>query len=413
MRFDIELLGFDGEAPVDELARAFEIDRDAARSIACRTPVFVKRDVDEKTAEGYFHALRELGGRVKLHKRATLPPPRSSVPPPIMPPPSRPLEIELDADMAPAVALTPRSTPPPRMMESAAIPDLAIELEDVSGAPSLRHPSSRPPASPSYPPLAAVAPVSRTSPPVDREIEDKGGYLEAVAGAYLYPFQKTALPSLIMVPVVTQFFSYAPFLIGVLLSNGIWITYLFAVTQHASLGHKDLPLSPDYDSWIDMIGPVVRYLLAFIVPGALIFGLFILLTGGLASADEAMTGGELTLASVPVLVFVAVGAWLLYLPASLILAAHSRGCLGGLNLIAGVKLIVREPFGYAITLAGIAPAAVVMVVLSVVSKIADQMIPIPFLPGVIGLLLTFIPSLVIARILGLYLWHHEEELGIG
>src|SRR5687768_9215756 len=112
MRFDIELLGFDGEAPIDGLAEAFDVDRQTAREIAARAPVFVKRDVDEKAAEGYFHALRELGGRVKLHKRATMPPPKAA---PSTPPRSfEPIELDFEPH--------PRSAPPPKMVEASSIP---------------------------------------------------------------------------------------------------------------------------------------------------------------------------------------------------------------------------------------------------------------------------------------------------
>lgn len=407
MRFDIELLGFDGEAPIDGLAKAFEIDPALARSIAGRAPVFVKRDVDEKTAEGYFHTLRQLGARVKLHRHATMPPPKSSPPESISMPP--PIELEADPLARPSVPITPRSAPPPAMAEAAAIPALAIELEDVPRSTERR--SERPA---SNAPAAATAQINRAPEPVDREIADKGGYINAVARAYVYPFQKTALPALIAVPLITQLASYVPAFVGLIISNGIWISYLFAVTQHASLGRDDLPLAPETETWLDMLGPLVRYVLAFLVPGILIFGLFVGLTGGIARADALVTGeADLTMASIPVLVFVATGLWLVYLPASLILAAHSKGCLGGLNLIAGVKLIIREPVGYAVTLAGIAPAALLMVAFSIGSEIADSLIPIPFVPGLVGLMLTFIPALIVARILGLYLWHHEEELGLG
>ena len=77
-----------------------------------------------------------------------------------------------------------------------------------------------------------------------------------------------------------------------------------------------------------------------------------------------------------------------------------------------MKLIVREPLGYAVTLTGIVPVLTLMIGASVVAEIVNQAVGLPFLPGFIGKIASFIPAIVIARILGLYLWHHEHELGL-
>ncbi|HJL16793.1 MAG TPA: hypothetical protein RMH99_14110, partial [Sandaracinaceae bacterium LLY-WYZ-13_1] len=67
-RFDVELERFEGAPDVPALARALGLDEATARALASSAPRVVKRGLSEAEAERFFHALRDLGARVRLHR---------------------------------------------------------------------------------------------------------------------------------------------------------------------------------------------------------------------------------------------------------------------------------------------------------------------------------------------------------
>ncbi|HJL18928.1 MAG TPA: hypothetical protein RMH99_24910, partial [Sandaracinaceae bacterium LLY-WYZ-13_1] len=260
-----------------------------------------------------------------------------------------------------------------------------------------------PPAAPSSPapgPRAEEAPLG----------EDRGDFLTDVARAYLYPMQPMTPLIVLGVAVVAGSLGYIP-LVGPFLSAGLWVSLVFGATRVAASGRDELP-GMEFEGFYEMALPGVRFLLALFVPALLLGLLYAAAGAGSASVEALLTGdARFTFGSVPVLFWVAFLTWLVYLPASLILAAHSTGCLGGLNLVGGVTLIVREPIGYALTLAGVAPATAMLVAIWAVAGAVDALVPVPFVVGVVGDALALIPAMVIGRILGLFIWHHEHELG--
>lgn len=384
-RFDIELVGFDQrEPPIAEFAAAFGIDVHKARALVARAPVIIKRDVDEEQAESFYHTLRDLGARVKLRKLATMHPssaPPGSAPPPVSipAPPALPFEVR-GFDMRPL-----------REGEPAPVPGIHV-------------PSSRPP------------PLRETSvtPPTDQSFDAaRGSFGAAVLSAYFYPFNFFALPGIVGVTLVAQIATYVP-VVGYFLSAAVWISYLFGVIKHASTGKDGAPFGGDDAGLGDLVAAIVRCTLALWVPLALMIGIYVvLLYAGTTSVRLfAEDAEQVNLAVAPVFLLVLIGIWLLVLPATLMIAAHTSGWFGGMNLLAAGRLITRAPIGYATMLAGLAPVVALMIGASYLGPFLDRWIDLPFLPGLLSLGLFIVPALAGARILGLYIVHHEYELGL-
>ncbi len=373
MRYDVEILGFEGEPDVAALASTFRLDERTARALVAAVPRVVKRDVDEAMAEELFHVLRELGARVRLNRLAT-----STRPPP------------------------PASSPPP-----SALPAPDLPLPDFEEPPPASRPASLAPAS-LAPPGALPPPATRPEEPLG---EARGSFVGDLVKAYLYPFQ-WMLPLLaIGVGACAQLFSYVP-AAGGLISAGVWASVVFTAVRYAANGRDDLP-GLELEGVYEMALPGIRFLLALFVPALLLGVLYGLLAAGSSHAEAALTGeGSFTLAGAPLLFLVPLGLWLLYLPASLILAAHSQGCLGGLNVVAGIQLMVREPAAYAMTIAAAAPAGIATAGVWIAAGLVDRVMPIPFVIGFAANALALVPALIGGRILGLFIWHHEHELGL-
>jgi hypothetical protein len=85
---------------------------------------------------------------------------------------------------------------------------------------------------------------------------------------------------------------------------------------------------------------------------------------------------------------------------------------GGLNVIAGVKLIVREPVGYFTMLLAAAPAMAAIGIIGGGRGGGHRHAPVPFVFSFLASCLALLPGFVIGRILGLYIWHFENELGL-
>ncbi|MFT3767098.1 MAG: hypothetical protein QM820_16500 [Minicystis sp.] len=111
----------------------------------------------------------------------------------------------------------------------------------------------------------------------------------------------------------------------------------------------------------------------------------------------------------PLAVLVAIPG-LIYLPAGLIAASFPGGCLGPLNPLPALALIARIPAHYALTLGFLAVALVLGSGFAFVGQYLIMRDPVPFLAGIVGTFLRLLGPVAMARMLGLLVREHAEEL---
>tara|TARA_B100001750_G_scaffold148313_1_gene118647 strand:- start:1238 stop:1957 length:720 start_codon:yes stop_codon:yes gene_type:complete len=238
----------------------------------------------------------------------------------------------------------------------------------------------------------------------------------SAAKALVYPFSPLVLVATILTGIAS---TAIPMILGMacmrftgaLVGMGIEATFFFAIVNHASLGEEGPPRPSEISDPSALIEAGIRFSLAIAVPAIL---LFVVLPGAVAGVGLMEMLDLQPLQSVPAWAGALGLVWLLYLPASLLLAAGGTGCLGGLNFVGGVQLIARAPASYGLLLlclvvpvAGMALLSAVMVPFMVAGGITGFVAE-----GVLNVLLLF-PAVAAARMLGLFLYHNAEELGLG
>ncbi len=246
------------------------------------------------------------------------------------------------------------------------------------------------------------------APPEEPLGEARGSFVGALPGAYAYAFN----PGVMLQGVLTALF--ASFIYGLgfgllslfsaLIAQGVIAVFLFAIISRASMGKKGAPAPAEAVGADELVSATFRVFLAFFVP------LLVLawLSAGLADLGR-FTGVITSLSDMTPLVKAVGALWLLYLPSSLILAAHGTGCLGGLNLIAGVKLVTRAPIGYAILWVALLPVVGLLAGCILLGGLASVALPIG--GTFVTMALCMFPLAMGARLLGLYMYHYEYELG--
>jgi hypothetical protein len=217
-------------------------------------------------------------------------------------------------------------------------------------------------------------------------------FARVLAGAFAYAARPATLAWIAGMVLLAGFVSFVP-LVGGLLSLIVLISYLFGVLRVSSQGEDDLMVAPDdigdLTTWF---APLVRYLLTFLMA----------LSPGLLAAyltESPLLGGAGALLG------------LLYLPAGMIVAAHSSGCVGPLNPVPAAVIIGRIPGPYALTLAFLALAAGLGYGLRFLGGLAAGALEgVPFIPGYLTSVLGLLPAVVMARMLGLLVYEHGHEI---
>lgn len=225
-----------------------------------------------------------------------------------------------------------------------------------------------------------------------REVSREARSLPALlAGAFAYPFRGATIMWVVALLVGMTFLQLIPF-VGGLLATSAELGLLFGVLRSTAAGHAELRVETsdlaDTSLWF---GPLLRYLAA------------VLVSFGPAIAAGVLLQGNSSL--LPIAYAVA-GLGLLYFPASLVVAAHSDGCLGVLNPAAGIAFITRIPGPYFITLAFVAIAAGV----GAGMMAGAATIELPIVSIVVRSVASLYGPLVAMRMLGLLIEEHAEEL---
>lgn len=285
--------------------------------------------------------------------------------------------------------------------EAVALPRTVVSLgldvdvpqpPDLQREESLAHRTSLP---------VPASPGEGSAPESERE---EVPFFRVLLGAFAYPFQRdgsyilpslavltfliTALAVLLTVIPVVGFILYLAIYLALV---GFSLAYLALVVNASALGKERLPIFDDSDPW-SWYSAAFRYLMAMVVPFLpVVVSIFVF-------------GDEMWIVTA---LLAAVG--LLLYPATLILAAIDHGTLGPLNLPAAYTLVTRVPKGYLTLFFGMSLVGASSVAMS---SLLDVVLADGIIPGALFAIFRLYVGVVMARMLGLFLFHHDEELGL-
>lgn len=225
---------------------------------------------------------------------------------------------------------------------------------------------------------------------------------EVLKDCFFYPFQRDAAPVMVGLAIfwhlLTMFGGVAS-IIGGLLSTGVILAFLYLVVRTSAAGDDRIPMGADFSEIGDIVRPLVQFNLAFLLSFAPLL-IVLALGGSLPAPVRAFLGVLLALAGVA------------YLPAAVIVAASTNGCLGAANPIPGVQLIQRIPGPYFVTVFALGLLLIVdLGIVVVAGAIESSLRLVPFVPGVLIKMLLLYAPLVAARMLGSLMHERKYELG--
>jgi len=207
-----------------------------------------------------------------------------------------------------------------------------------------------------------------------------------LTGAFAFPLKEPA--ALLALGLAVALVSYLPF--GRLFGCSTAIGYCFAIVRKTYRGGDRAPEPADFASWVDLLSPIVRY--AFVFFTAQVPGLIALVAGAPPAVVAAL--GVLGLA---------------YVPAALIAASEVDGFL--VNPFAALAIIKRVAGPYARLLACLAIVCVVGIAVAMLGqRMDDALTMIPVLPRIVATVLGLYAPFTAARMLGLLMREHAEEL---
>ncbi len=251
-------------------------------------------------------------------------------------------------------------------------------------------------------------------------------------GLWRYPFTLSGLVVLVGLSFLLTMFRWAAvatFLIlkpiPMVLGLGVFWGAFFHIIRSTARGERELD-TPDYSEFFtDCVRPAVRGFMGtslLWLPG-LLYLLFIkrwdvskpmdellstpafYVNGGLPELDWGLVLGD------PIL-WLIVLAGAVWLPVVLLLAAAGQGVLTMLNPLAVIATARRLGRDYALTLGALAGLTVALVLGHLVAA-GFHWLELPFLSSWGAELITCIVPFLMARVLGLLLYHRGDELGYG
>lgn len=437
--YDVELLSVPADVSLDRASEVLGLSEASVDALFASLPAVVAERMDESEAEVLFHRLTDLGAQVKLQPVVGAPSRRPSSRPASMAPPSPPSRPPVSAiPPAPAVpSFGGPSAPPvePIDLDDFELPamddgldieapvvggswhpraeSVALELDGPapvsspppSGPVDVRRPvSSRPPPGASQPASTQPAPAGHRPVVFDEGTPvPEGNFYTDILWSYVYPLRPkvlgmatiAALPILALsLPKGGLFGLFAAFFFA-LLKLGVTGVFAFWLMRHAYLGREgDLPQSSDMSRSEPLTDQGMRIML-------------ICLPMVVVSLFGSSPWIELFLV-----------AWTLYLPAAFILAFFGSGWFGGMNLIGGVRLIMRVPGQYTVLFFASLPLFVAAF-LTFFLVSGGSALAIMAWSGAIYLLTGLVAVLymlsvaALARMLGRFMLRYEDEIGIG
>lgn len=227
---------------------------------------------------------------------------------------------------------------------------------------------------------AVAAEVSHASRPFGR----------AMLSALRYPLQPRGAPPLVGLLLTIWAFTWIPGL-GFYLAMAVVFGYLFTIVRQTARGRDELPGHEDVGDLFGLLGPLAATAFATLVSflPALVLRHWL---GGSPESDGAS-----------VAMFFALVLGSLYLPGAIIVAAHGRRWHAPLDPLPVVRLMLRLPGAYLGCALALIAAYVVVTGVSRLLVGAPDFLVVPAL---------VYPLLVAARVLGLLVGEHREELGL-
>jgi DNA-directed RNA polymerase subunit RPC12/RpoP len=224
------------------------------------------------------------------------------------------------------------------------------------------------------------------------------GVRQAASGRVVAPFAPLLLGAfafairepvaMVALGVTVGLLKYLPF--GGWFGEALIVAYCFAIVRKTSVGGDRAPEAIDFVDFEGLFAPLVRYLLVVLL-----------------SAAPAIAA---TVAHAPFPLTVALALLgLSYAPAALIVASESEGLL--VHPIAAVRIVARIARPYLVLLAGLAVVGGVQAGVSLVARYLEEALTvIPILPRLVATTLTLYAPFTAARMLGLLVREHAEDL---
>jgi len=437
--YDVELLSLPPHVPSVRVATLLGVSEADAEELYAELPAVVAHRIDESDAEALFHELVDLGAKVGLRPVVGAPSRRPGSVRPI------PLgDAEATASALPAASSTADDPQPPTATDIPAAPavpsavpgavepidlgdfvlpafgdELDLEGPSVGGSwdpgPGSIEPLDIGDAASGPPPGAAVMPLAASlsaplpsiapSAPVDPGwTVPEGSFATDILWAYLYPLRPKVLGVSVAAAIPILLLSLPS---GSLFGVGLYTAFMFtlfkvAVTglfafwlmRHAYLGREGaLPWSSDISHAENPSEKGIRLMLIFLP--MIVVALF-----------GATPWREL---------FAVV--WVLYLPAAFILAFFGSGWLGGMNVVGGVRMILRVPLAYLALFAASLPLILVALVAfflvsggSTVALYARSWLVYLITGGLAVIYMLAVAAL--ARLLGRFMLRYEDDIGL-
>jgi hypothetical protein len=218
-------------------------------------------------------------------------------------------------------------------------------------------------------------------------------FLGLLVGAFRWPLRRDVAFALFALGLMGFVCKLLFTSLGTPVAVIIAIMYLLAIVRTTGLGDERAPHAVDWVNATDLLRPAFRFYLAW----SLAF-----IPVGLAQIG----GGSLVMMSLGALL------GMLYLPAGLILAAHSDGWLAPLNLLKATRLALRMPRNYLLTSVFVVVLTWIALAIFTLLELLYERTPMPMgiAVGIVFYVGWLVVPAIIARMLGILVREHVPEI---
>jgi hypothetical protein len=216
-------------------------------------------------------------------------------------------------------------------------------------------------------------------------------FVSVLTTAFRWPFKREPLFALFALGLMGYGCRLLFTSLGTAVAVMIAVMYLLAIVRSTGLGEERPPHPVDWVNATDLLRPAARFFFAWGLGNIPL---------GLATAG----GGA------PLMMILGALVGMLYLPAGLILAAHSDGWFAPLNIVRATRLALRVPKNYLVTSAFVVVlSAIALAIFTGLSQVYEAA-PVPILAGLLFYMGWLVVPAIIARMLGIFVREHLPEI---